>query len=123
MATLSLKNTEVSSSGSTLTVGCKLPHGMHLDFLEPGRPLRRVTIKGTNSARVIGGYGITEDVPEAYFNEWMAKHQELPAVRNGLIFAMAKYESTVAKAKEMAKEKNGLEPLSPVAQGIETLGS
>jgi len=37
--------------------------------------------------------------------------QELPAVANGLIFAMEKSESTVAKSKEYAGLKNGLEPM------------
>jgi len=101
----------VQKSNNIVTVGCKLPNGLHLDFAEPGKPLRRVSIRGSNSSRVIGGFGITEGVPSEYFEDWMAKHQELPAVANGLIFAMEKSESTVAKSKEYAGLKNGLEPM------------
>lgn len=103
----------VANSGETVIVGCKLPNGIHMDFVDPGKPLRRVSLRGTNSTKVVGGFGITKNVPKAYFDEWMARYKELPAVAGGLIFALGKEDSTIAKAKEMKDVKNGLEPLNP----------
>ena len=85
--------------------------------------MRRVTLKGSNSSRVVGGFGITEQVPQAFFDEWSAKNKELPALQNGLIFAMGKFDSVADKAEEMSGMKNGLEALDPskVDKDIETL--
>lgn len=102
-----------SNSGSHVVVGCKLPHGLHLDINEPGKPLRRVTLKGTNASNVVGGYGITPQVPQQFFEEWMRLNKELPAVKSGLIFATANVDSATGKAEDHKKLKNNLEPLDP----------
>jgi hypothetical protein len=105
------------NSGSHVTVGCKLPNGLHLDFNEPGKPLRRITVKGTNDSHVIGGFGITENVPEEFFSEWLKRNKDMPVVKNGLIFGLPKTESTEAKAAEMKSVKNELEPIDPNVPG------
>jgi glutamate synthase domain-containing protein 1 len=113
----------VPKSGTLLTVGCKLPNGIHLDFVERGKAMRRVSLRGANSSRVIGGFGITEGVPAEFFEEWMATHQDLPAVSNGLIFAMEKSASVADKAEEYKSLLNGLEPMpqEDKAAGIKKL--
>jgi glutamate synthase domain-containing protein 1 len=105
------------SSGNTVSVGCKIPNGIHMDFLTPGKPLRRVTLRGTNASRVIGGFGITENVPKEFFDEWMRLNAEHPAVVNGFIFSMNKTNDAEARATEMKAEKNGFEPLDPDKPG------
>jgi hypothetical protein len=107
------------TSGATINVGCKLPHGIHMDITKHGELRKRVTLSGTNSSRVIGGYGITENVSKEFFDKWMSDHQDLPAVKNGLIFAHGQMASVEAKAKEKAGVVNKFEPINPANPGKE----
>jgi len=95
-----------------ITVACKLPHGIHMDLHEPGKPKRRFTLKGNNSSRVIGGYGITTDVPKDFFDKWMSLHKDHPAVSGKLIFAHQQLASLESQAKERAELKHGMEPIN-----------
>ena len=91
----------VPRSRNTIAVGCKLPHGMHLDIRQAGEPVQRVTLKVINSLTQgaiirpaqIGGFAITENVPKEFFEEWMRQNKEHPAVKNSLIFAHTQKES------------------------------
>jgi len=103
---------EGASAGKTISVGCKLPNGLWLDLTIPGQPQRRFRLKGTNSARVIGGFGITENVPEDFFNEWMRLNKGLPFVTNGLVFAHKQLASVKTEAKARASMVNGLEGIN-----------
>lgn len=106
MAT-SPKTTEVvpvSTSTSTVTVGCKLPNGLVLEFGG-----KSVEVNGANSSIIIGGYGLTEGVDAAFFEAWMEAHEAMPFVRNQLIFAQAKTADAQAEATEKASEKTGFE--------------
>lgn len=91
-----------------ITVGCKLPNGLHLDHGG-----KRVTLKGSNSALVIGGHGITEGVDKDLFDAWMAAHKDYQPVKAGLIFAHDKKANVEAEAKEKATNKSGFEGLNP----------
>jgi hypothetical protein len=102
-----------------ITVGCKLPHGLHMDITKHGELRKRVTLNGTNASRVIGGYGITENVPKDFFDKWLADHKELPAVKNSLVFAHTQSASVESKAKEQADVKNKFEPINPANPGKE----
>jgi len=110
-------------SNATLTVACKMPHGFHLDIFAPDKPKRRITVKGSNSSRVIGGYGITEGVPKDHWDVWLRQHPELPAVTGGLIFALGQTRSVEDKALEQAELRTGLEGLNPKdkVSGVEAL--
>lgn len=107
----------------TVAVGCKLPHGIHMDITREGKPRERFTLRGVNSARVIGGFGITEGVPKEFFDEWMRQHKDHPAVKQGLIFAHAQPRSVEDMAIERKELKTGLEGLDPEkpAPGIKPL--
>lgn len=104
-------------STKTVIVGCKLPNGIHLDLREHGKPLKRVSLRGANAANVIGGYGITENVPEDFFNRWLEVNAEHPAVVNGLIFAQKNFASAKSEANEKRELKHGVEPLVPKKPG------
>ena len=97
----------------TVTVGCKLPHGLHLDIVKIGEPVDRHTINGSNSSRIVGGYGITEGVPRAFWERWLEQSKALAMVKNGLIFAHAEAASVISKAKDGAAEINGFERIDP----------
>jgi hypothetical protein len=92
----------------TVSVGCKLPHGLHLDING-----NRVTLLGSNSSLVIGGHGITENVDKEFFDNWLSLHKDSAAVKNGLIFAHDKTSNVKAEAQEKKKNRNGFEGLDP----------
>ena len=89
-----------------VTVGCKLPNGMTIDQGE-----YKVTLNGSNSSNVIGGYGLTEGVDKDAFEQWLLAHKDQPYVKKELVFAQAKANSAAAKATENAEVKSGLEGL------------
>ena len=97
---------------ATVTVGCKLPHGLHLDING-----KRVTLAGTNASSVIGGHGITENVDKEFFDKWMSLNKDSAAVKNGLIFSNEKTQNVKAEAKEKKGNKNGFEGLDPTKPG------
>lgn len=111
-AAQAVKEVASTNSGKTISVGCKLPNGLHLDRVKLGEPIERVTLRGSNAARVVGGYGITTNVPEEFFNDWMKRHSQHPAVRNGLIFAHHETASVRDIAKERAENLTGFEPVN-----------
>ena len=96
-----------------VTVGCKLPHGLHLDILDANKARTRFTVKGNNSSLVIGGFGITEGVPKEHFDAWMRQNKVHPSVVKGLIFAHAQKNSVEAMAREKAELRSGLEQIDP----------
>jgi hypothetical protein len=102
-----------SNSTETVTIGCKLPHGLILDLTIPGQTPRRVRIRGRNAARVIGGYGMTPGVPKAFWEEWRKKNAALAFVKNDLIFAEADRASAVDHAKDNERLTTGLEAIDP----------
>jgi hypothetical protein len=104
-------------SSETVTVACRLPQGIHLDIVKHGELRKRVTLNGANSRWTVAGFGITEHVPKAFFEQWLADHQELPAVKNGLIFAHKQKASVEAQAEDKADLKSGLDPMDPKKPG------
>jgi len=116
-------------SRNTISVGCKLPHGMHLDITSFGEPTKRFTLKGINSLTAGAiirpatreGYAITDNVPQEFFEEWMRTHSNHPAVKNNLIFAHKQAASVRDMGEEFKDELNGFEPLDPTVKthGVE----
>lgn len=105
------------ASGDTVTVACRLPQGIHMDIVKHGEVRKRVTLNGANSPHAVAGFGITENVPRAFFEQWLADHVELPAVKNGLIFAHRQTASVEAKAGERSELKSGLDAMDPKKPG------
>ena len=95
-----------AASTNTVTVGCKLPHGL---VLELGGV--EVTINGVNSSLIVGGFGLTEGVDAAFFDAWMSANKHTAIVKNELIFAQSKTSEAQAEAKDKAANKSGLEGL------------
>lgn len=101
------------AANDTVTVGCKLPHGLHLDiYNNDGTLAARHTVAGTNASDVIGGHGVTIGVPKAHFDEWMKRNKDSAAVRNELIFAHVNANDVAAQARSNAKNKSGFEPIN-----------
>jgi len=110
------------SEAKTVSVGCKLPHGLHLDLkMKGGGDPVRVTLKGANAARIVGGYGITENVDGEFMRAWLAKNAKHPAVVNGQIFIHEDARAAESIAKERrddASTRTGLEPIDPIKSGM-----
>ena len=132
---------------STVTVACKLPHGLFLrlfKMVEYSEPVMgggskivpraeqiggAVTIHGYAApfgkppvAQVVGGYALTPNVDADFFAEWLKQNADHDVVKNNLIFANEKPESVHGKAKGRESIRNGLEPIDPnkLPKGIES---
>lgn len=97
-----------------VTVGCKIANGMLLELNG-----KKVRINGANSAQIIGGHGITENVDKEFMDEWLKKNAELSFVKGGFLFVHDKASNVAAEAKEKADEATGMEPLKPLDKGSE----
>lgn len=127
------------SGTATVTVACRLPHGLYLDVVDPSvfdgidpkvgvvaRPINeanRVKINGCarpvgvplpdDAPQVVGGFALTPGVPAAFWETWLAQNKDAPFVRNNLIFAHEKAGSVVSEAKEKKALRSGFEGMDP----------
>lgn len=123
----------------TVTVGCKLPHGLELRLfrmekvqhpvmgggfreVEEAREIggKRVVINGWSHpqnaaprAQMAHGTALTMGVDKEFFDKWMEQNREHAAVKNGLIFCAEKDGNVFAEAKAKEKVRSGLERLDP----------
>lgn len=129
--------TAPATGTATVVVGCKLPHGLHLDLFEKRtinevtmggskaveqyfQTGQRVTLNGTASlpgqgprAAMRNGFAITRGVPKDFWDRWYAHNKTLPAVVNGLIVAEDSVSRVADAAKERKNEKTGQERIDP----------
>lgn len=113
-----------TTQGNTLTVYCKLPHGIRYT-LPSGEELRFVGMLGDERSPLqvsglpgrdsVAGFGVTRNVdPEAW--QWVVdNHGDSLAHKNELIFATESTDekSGNAEAKEKTGEVTGFEPIDP----------
>lgn len=127
-------------TGATVTVGCKMPHGLVLrlqrkekvrypvmggGFKEEDeyRPLPNspvITIHGTDVPHgqaprclIVHGYAMTSGVPKEFFELWLEQNKDLDAVVNGMIIANESLEDVKAEAQDNRDVKSGLEAINP----------
>lgn len=127
---------------TTVTVACKLPHGLMLRaFRQPaeaakrladGRPdpmtpaaeldeaLGSFVLNGFSfpqgeapTALLSGGYAITSGVPKNLWDAWLAQNAGSDLVRNKLVFAHEKADAAMGFSREHAENKSGLERIDP----------
>jgi len=91
---------------ATVTVGCKLPHGLVARVDN-----KSVVFNGLNTGSVIGSYGLTPDVDEAFWTEWLKRNAGAAFVKQGFVFAQAKPVDAAAQAQANPSPATGLEPL------------
>jgi hypothetical protein len=129
-----------NTKAATVTVGCKLPHGLILRLfkmvpsVEPvmgggtrevnkaqqvGEPVKLhgyLTMDGKKkrpAALVAGGYAMTSGVNKEFFDEWMKQNADSDLVKNNLIFSQTTTASAEDQGEEQEKLKCGLEALDP----------
>lgn len=104
------------ANGTTmLTIGCKLPNGLVCEMGKYGdESYTQVRLNGANSARVIGGYGLTQ-VSKDFWDAWYKKNKGLSFMRGKepLVFAHGDESSAADHAKDNAEIRTGLEALDP----------
>lgn len=136
----------------TVTVLCRLPHGIELRIIPDGeierrtklsedkrpdlRPisvLSRVVLNGANTApnyhpkdnRMLGRVGKTA-VDKAFWLKWVEQHAKSDLVKNHVVFAEQTDARADAKAREFADIKTGYEPTSMKdvkASGVEVVAA
>lgn len=110
------QQTKPEASSDTYIIGCKLPHGLKLELFNKDNTVKEAhTLKGNNAARIIGGYGLTDGVPRAFFDEWLRRNAKHPAVLNQSIFMHTDLASAQDAAKERREVRSGLEAIDPIA--------
>ena len=129
-------------SSPTVCIACKMPAGLILrgfrkvtkNELVMGGGVRDVVefvpngeqfvVKGYAApmgqrpeAQVVGGgfigHALTHGVPRKLWDEWLDANKDSEMVKRGLIFAADGEHNARDKARDVEKEKNGLEPLDP----------
>ena len=108
--------TNVAVGGTSVNIGCKLPHGIVLDH--PLDPEKKVELRGKNGSMIVGApYGTTE-VDGEFWETWKTVHKDFPALRSGAIFEAANASELTAVAAELEDETTGFEPMAQNAQGV-----
>lgn len=122
----------------TVTVACKLPHGLILQLQEPREvaeptqtsPDRKVTryervgktitIAGCalhndrpTQKQVMGGFALTHGIDASFFSKWLEQNAQHPAVEGGFIFAAGKMETVETQIAKGEKRRTGMEPADP----------
>jgi hypothetical protein len=75
------------------------------------------TLNGANSSKVIGGYGITRNIPGDFFDAWLEQNKDLALVRNNLVFKQPSLDQAEDQAEEQADLKSGMEGIDPKKPG------
>jgi len=132
-----IKPVAPATGTDTVTVACKLPHGLVLRvfqreevMLPAGATMIKsemwaalpesYTVKGNahpqNEAPrclIVDGYAMTPGIPREHWELWLHQNRKHPAVMNGLIFAHGKQADVRAEAHEKKDTKSGLERIDP----------
>jgi hypothetical protein len=131
-------NTPRKTGTATVTVACKLPHGLlmkvydwvQVDQLVFGGGIKQVRearprdqtyrLNGNSVAQnrapgceIVGGFALTHGIPKDFWDRWIDQHKDWDAVKNHLIFAHEPADSARAESREKKGLKSGLERLNP----------
>ncbi len=112
---------------ATVSVGCKLPHGLMLQLYsapkdnKPAKALGKpVRIAGANqnyteTGLIVpkGAFGLTDGVDKAFMDKWMHDNRDMEAVTQGLIFVHDKDVSVRAEGKARKEQMTGFEGKDP----------
>lgn len=103
----------MAAKKGTYVIGCKIPNGVVIRGAD-----KQIVINGARSSNIVGGYGLTEDVPADVWDEYAKAHAKSPAILNGLLFAVGDMKSAKDAATERQNEKTGLEQIKPEDAGV-----
>lgn len=113
---------------ATVSIACKLPHGLFAQLYKmveiPTGPVgqmtptaqpegKRVKLNGGNHHLAIAGWGVTENIDKAWADAWMAQNATLRPVEAGLIIVRESTQRLASEAKDKALMVSGFEALDP----------
>lgn len=124
--------------GDTVTVACKLPHGLQLRLYETRKVFEPILGGGSREVKMafqVGdthvlngwshpqnaapkctisvGYALTQNIPKEFWDEWLKQNSKTAFVANGLIFAANTRDAIDSESKNNEKIRCGLERLDP----------
>lgn len=127
-----------AASTDTVTIACKSPVGYRLRLHAESKEREQVLGGGSREfsifrptgeelvilgnrvphgeaprCRVVGGYAMTDNVPAAFWDEWVRQNEGSQLLTSGIIFAMPRPADADAKAKDGKTLRSGLEPMEP----------
>ena len=125
----------------TVTVACKLPHGLVLrlhEMVEMNEPTAGGGFRKVKRAQAIGepvvlkgyvrrfdrrlepapvaqtsSFALTHGVDADFFKKWLAQNHDLDAVKNNLIWAHSAADMIEGFIIEYEAQKSGIEPIDP----------
>jgi hypothetical protein len=106
-----------------IVIGCRLPHGLTLSHPNP-EVKHKVTLAGLHSSKLVNRDGgpaaqyVTTTVDADFWEVWKTAYRGYKPLQTGAIFEARNETEAIAKAKELRKEKTGLEPLQPESLGV-----
>lgn len=128
----------LQGSGETVTVACKLPHGLELrvfDMIEVYEPVMGggsrmvqkaqampVVVKINGFAyeldkgprlQTFGQFALTFGVDKGFFDSWLEQNADSDLVKNGLIFSASAPDTAKEMAVDRRLERSGLEAVDP----------
>jgi hypothetical protein len=134
-------STTQGRGATTVTVACKLPHGLILRLFKMNETEVPVLGGGTRMEKVaeqvgdvveikgyavpfgaerdfslVGGktgFALTPGVNKDFFDEWLRQNKDHPAVVSGLVFASPSESRAKDEAKDKRTMRNGQEPIDP----------
>jgi hypothetical protein len=114
-------NDDRTDAAGTVTVGCRLPAGLSVDV--PGHGT--LVFKGCNDKRAIaladeqGYHGLTSGVPKDAWNALTEMYAKAPWLKNGFLFAAAKYKDAEKEARNLGARDAGFNQVDPTTLGVE----
>lgn len=85
-------------SFKTVTVACKLPHGMLMQVGE-----ETLHLNGCCEGNSSGDYGLTVQVDADFWQAWLVANKEHDVVMNGLVYVIADTKTSTIKRKVKKK--------------------
>ena len=124
------------AAAETVTVACKLPHGLILRIfkmhdtnesvmgggsrvVKVAHPLEKTHViagfshpqNAAPKAAMTEGFALTPNIDKEFWDIWIAQNADSDMVKNGLIFAHVKPADTNAESREKKDTRSGLERL------------
>jgi hypothetical protein len=99
-----------------IIIGCRLPNGLTLTH-----PIskEKVTLDGLYKAKIVGSTHVSTEVDADFWEAWKASMgKDYAPLKSGAIFEARNETEAIAKAKDLRKEKTGLEPMAQDAGGV-----
>jgi hypothetical protein len=102
----------------TVLIGSRLPYGLTIRHPDPAHSNVTATIAGMNSAIIKGATFVTTEVDAELWAAWKVAYSDYVPLRSGAIFQARNADEAKFKAKDLAKEKTGFEPLKPTDYNV-----